>query len=135
MKSLLTFTFAAAVMLAAAAVQAGGPYCDECPSQRGMTHADRYAAHAASRVPWHGQYYHTEWGRPLALVVPPTANNYTSWGWGVPSYRMMPLHHQFARRYPGPGAGAGGAGFPVYPTPPWPSDTEQFGVYHVRGPW
>jgi hypothetical protein len=132
MKSILTLTLALAAILAAASAHAGHPYCNECPSQHGMTHADKWAAHAASRVPWHGQYYHTEYNAPLALVVPPTANNYTSWGWGVPSYRIMPLHHQFHRRYPGAGVAAGS---PMYPTPPWPSDTEQFGVYYVRGPW
>jgi hypothetical protein len=126
---------AAAALLAAASIaQAGHVYPNECPSTAGMTHHDLHAAHRASRVPWHGQYYHTEYNRPVALVVPPTASNYTSWGWGVPSYRMMPLHHQFHRRYPG-NAGVAGAGFPLYPTPPWPSDTEQFGVYYVRGPW
>ena len=45
---------------------------------------------------------------------------------------MTPIYHQFRRSYPGPFAG-GGQGF--YPTPTWPSHTDQFGVYYVRGPW
>jgi len=37
----------------------------------------------------------------------------------------------FQRPYPGPYGG--GVGF--LPTPYWPSDTRQFGIYPVRGPW
>jgi hypothetical protein len=74
-------------------------------------------------------------GRPIALVVPPTAEFESQYAWGVPSSRVMPLYHQFRRPYPGPGAlpGSGGAGF--LPTPNQPSDTVQFGVNAVRGPW
>ena len=80
---------------------------------------------------WHGNYSHAEYGRPVALVVPPTAQLQTDWGWGVPSSRISRIEHQFGRNYPGPGPFAG-----PYPDPPqWPRDTRQFGVYHVRGPW
>lgn len=81
---------------------------------------------------WHGGYYHSEYGAPVALVVPPTAHQRTEWGWGVGNTRIRRIDHQFSRPYPGPGAGMG-TGF--YPTPPWPSDTTQFGVHYVRGPW
>jgi len=80
---------------------------------------------------WHGAYYHVAWGSPVALVVPPTARYQTHWGWGVGNTRVAPIYHQFEHDYPGPAVG--GQGF--LPTPPWPSDTDQFGVYYVRGPW
>ena len=55
----------------------------------------------------------------------------TNWGWGVGSSRLERLDHQFSRNYPGYGP-FGGA---YRTTPIWPSDTTQFGVYYVRGPW
>lgn len=82
--------------------------------------------------PWHGPYAHRAWGAPVALVVPPTAGMTTEWRWGVSGTRIVPIYHQFGRPYPGPGQ-VGGAGF--RPTPAWPSDTTQFGVNYVRGPW
>ena len=51
---------------------------------------------------------------------------------GVTQTEMMPIYHQFRRPYPGDGAGMG-VGF--LSTPRWPSHTDQFGVYYVRGPW
>lgn len=80
---------------------------------------------------WHRGYYHTAYGAPLALVVPPTAATHTEFGWGVGTTRVSPIYPQFTRPFPGPYWG--GQGF--LPTPLWPSDTEQFGVYYVRGPW
>lgn len=80
--------------------------------------------------PWHGEYYHTAWGVPVALVVPPTAGLATDYSWGVSGTRVTPLYRQFNREYPG-AVSAGG----FLPTPKWPSDTAQFGVYPVRGPW
>jgi len=83
---------------------------------------------------WHSAWYDPAEGRPIALVVPPTAEFQTQYGWGVPSSRVAPIYHQFRRPYPGPGAvGGGGGGF--MPTPNQPSDTVQFGVNAVRGPW
>ena len=67
-------------------------------------------------------------------MVPPTAEFMTQYSWGVPSSRVMPLYHQYRRPYPGPGASAGGGGG-FLPTPNQPSDTVQFGVNAVRGPW
>ncbi len=81
---------------------------------------------------WHGNYYNAAWGTPVALVVPPTARSYVSYGWGVGGTRVTPIHSQFQRNWPGPA---------TYdpqrfrPTPPWPSDTDQFGIYYIRGPW
>ena len=80
---------------------------------------------------WNRNYAHYQYGRPRALVVPPTANLQTNWGWGVSSSRLSRLDHQFGRNYPGPGPFGG----PFKHTPRWPQDTNQFGVYYVRGPW
>jgi hypothetical protein len=80
---------------------------------------------------WNRNYAHTEYGQPVALVVPPTANLQTNWGWGVASSRITRIDHQFQRNYPGYGQFGG----PYRPTPIWPSDTSQFGAYYVRGPW
>jgi hypothetical protein len=110
---------ALAVLLVANAAQAGGrltamaPYC-------------------AASSPWHGGYYHVSYGVPVALVVPPTAEFQTHWGWGVGNTRVSVNWHQFRRNYPGPAYYDAGT---YQPTPYWPSDTDQFGVYYVRGPW
>ena len=99
--------------------------------------ADWMAAQEAAVRSWHAGYYHTTWGAPVALVVPPTARMQTRWGWGVAQSTMSPLYHQFERPYPGSSVGQGyGSGvMPLRPTPHWPSHTDQFGVYYVRGPW
>lgn len=91
----------------------------------------RVAAHRQHYLAWHGDYYDVTYGVPIALVVPPTAGMSTDYHWGVAGMRVTPNYHQFARPYPGPMA----AGQPFLPTPRWPSDTNQFGVYYVRGPW
>ena len=83
---------------------------------------------------WHSAWYDPAEGRPIALVVPPTAEFQAQYSWGVPSSRVAPIYHQFRRPYPGPGA-VGGAGGGFLPTPNQPSDTVQFGVNAVRGPW
>jgi hypothetical protein len=80
---------------------------------------------------WNRNYAYTDYGQPTALLVPPTANLQTNWGWGVASSRISRIDHQFQRNFPGYGAFGG----PFRPTPVWPSDTTQFGVYYVRGPW
>jgi hypothetical protein len=82
---------------------------------------------------WHSAWYSPWEGRPLALVVPPTAEFTTEYSWGVPSSRVLPLVHQYHRPYPGPGAVSGRYRF--RPTPNQPSDTVQFGVQSIRGPW
>ena len=81
---------------------------------------------------WHGNYYSSAWGRPVALVVPPTADYATHWGWGVGNTRITPICAQFQPNCPGV-EGYNGQG--LRPTLPWPSHTDQFGVYYVRGPW
>ncbi|OYV87578.1 MAG: hypothetical protein B7Z73_09885 [Planctomycetia bacterium 21-64-5] len=88
-------------------------------------------ARRQSGTEWAGGYYHTMWGQPVALVVPPTAELQTHWNWGVAQTSVTPIWPQFTRAYPGPYAG--GRGF--LPTPRWPGSTDQFGVYYVRGPW
>jgi len=82
--------------------------------------------------PWHGNYYNQTYGQPLALVVPPTAHMRQTFSWGVSQNHMYPIHHQFGRSASFPRAAAAGQ---FQPTPPWPSHTDQFGVYYVRGPW
>jgi hypothetical protein len=91
----------------------------------------RGAVSSSASGAWHGNYYHTMWGQPVALVVPPTAEYQTNYSWGVPSVRVERINHQFGPGQAGPYFG--GQGF--YPTPLIPSDTNQFGVYYIRGPW
>jgi hypothetical protein len=82
--------------------------------------------------PWHTGYYHTAWAKPVPLVVPPTAKYQTMWGWGVGNFRVAPVYQQFE----GPAWGQPYMGVERwYPTPYWPYDTLQFGVYYIRGPW
>ena len=87
--------------------------------------------HRAQYYNWNRNYAYTDYGQPTALIVPPTAQLQTNWGWGVASSRISRIDHQFQRNYPG-NAMFGG---PFRPTPVWPSDTTQFGIYPVRGPW
>lgn len=100
--------------------------------------ADWIAAQRAATQSWHAGYSHTSWGAPVALVVPPTARMQTRMGWGVSQTTVSPIYHQFERPYPG-GMMAEGSTLPgvmpLRPTPRWPSHTDQFGVYYVRGPW
>ena len=91
-----------------------------------------FACRYARSYPWHGGYYNVSWGMPVALVVPPTVGTQTRWGWGVGNVRVTPICHQFQRGWPGP---VGYDPRMFRPTPRWPSDTEQFGIYYVRGPW
>jgi hypothetical protein len=98
-------------------------YCCDCGYMKPVKRAEWYN--------WNRNYAYTDYGVPTALVVPPTANLQTNWGWGVASSRISRIDHQFQRNYPGSGPFGG----PFRPTPIWPSDTTQFGVYYVRGPW
>src|SRR5262245_1804010 len=63
--------------------------------------ADRLARYYANQRPWHGDYAYTQWGTPVALVVPPNSKMHTSWSWGVAQTEMVPIYHQFHRDYPG----------------------------------
>ncbi len=94
--------------------------------------AQAYAFDGPSASSWHGYYYDAAWGMPGALVVPPGVHTQANLSWGVPSSRTDPIYFQFSRAWPGPGNYDRSA---FLPTPPWPSDTTQFGVYYVRGPW
>ncbi|HUY36799.1 MAG TPA: hypothetical protein VMV69_28960 [Pirellulales bacterium] len=103
---------------------------DSCACTRGR--ANCLAQQHSATAPWHGDYYDMMWGEPVALVVPPTADVQTHWNWGVGQTAITPIWHQYRRAYPGPFV-PGVKGF--LPTPRWPSSTDQFGVYYVRGPW
>jgi hypothetical protein len=87
--------------------------------------------HRAQCYNWNRNYAYTDFGAPTALVVPPTAQLQTNYGWGVASSRISRIDHQFQRNFPGYGHFGG----PFRPTPLWPSDTTQFGIYPVRAPW
>jgi hypothetical protein len=98
------------------------------------THYGHGARWRASMHPWHGRYSNVQYGQPIALVVPPTAELTTDYGWGVCSSRMTRIDHQFQR----PWRGSFPTQYPPYgfmPGAAWPSDTRQFGTYYVRGPW
>lgn len=117
------FLTALAVAILTGDAFAGGP----------RVRAARNAAWFSSARPWHGEYAYTPIGSPTALVVPPHADTMAAWGWGVTSSEIRPLYHQFGRADPG-GAMFGEAN-PYRHTPVYPSHTDQFGIYPVRGPW
>ena len=94
--------------------------------------ASAWTRNKAPASTWHGGYYDAEWGMPLALVVPPNAEMQTNYGWGVGATRTTPIHYQYQSGYPIPGY-YNRAWF--QPVPAWPSDTNQLGVYYIRGPW
>lgn len=106
---------------------AGGAYYGDGPA-----YDDEVAMYPYSSA-WHAGYSHTMWGRPLALVVPPTARRQTIWSWGVSTTQVAPINAQFT--YPSAGYSYMGGGGPYLPSPYWPTDTRQFGVYYIRGPW
>jgi hypothetical protein len=114
-----TAALLAATIMGSACAEAGTPLNNWLARRR------------ARQYPWHGYYYHTGWGQPVAQVVPPTAPLQTHWSWGVAQTSVTPIWHQFRHGWPGPYEG--GIGF--WGTPRWPSHTDQFGVYYVRGPW
>lgn len=111
--------------------------CSLCVTSQAQAVHPRYRADYLARRysearPWHGAYYHTNYGVPLALVVPPNAKMISSYGWGVTATEINPIYHQFSRPFPGYIDASGAL---LLPTPPWPSHTDQFGVYPIRGPW
>ena len=120
------------MLAAAAALLAAWGWTDEASAGLG-TIKSRVAYRQSQTYPWHGYYYDVAWGVPVAVVVPPTAESQTHWGWGVGATRVTPIQHQFQRAYPGGPEGYGRNYF--RPTPPWPSSTDQFGDYYIRGPW
>ncbi|MFP6675615.1 MAG: hypothetical protein VB878_11110 [Pirellulaceae bacterium] len=92
--------------------------------------ANRWGRAHTMTTPWNGPYYHINYGRPVALVVPPTVTSSTHLGWGVTGTETRPIYSQFSRGGPGTVNRARLRG-----TPPWPQHTDQFGIYYVRGPW
>ena len=63
-------------------------------SSKGLTHE-------AMRRPWHQSYYHSQWGRPVPLVVPPVAGMHTEYSWGVTMNEMRPIYHHYSRSISG----------------------------------
>ncbi|MBI3838231.1 MAG: hypothetical protein HY288_09905, partial [Planctomycetia bacterium] len=106
LRTLAAAALALAAVVSAARVQA----FDE-------THYGHDARWRASLRPWHGRNYNVQYGTPLALVVPPTAELQTDYTWGVTSSRVSRINHQFQR--PWPNGYLAPHGF--RPTPPWPS--------------
>jgi hypothetical protein len=92
---------------------------------------DRFAQLRASRMSWHGPYYDTEYGAPVAVLLPPTVKMQSSYSWGVAQTERYPVWPQFKRPYANPIGG----GMSLRPTPLWPSHTDQFGDYYIRAPW
>lgn len=103
---------------------------DQANAQR---RGDRIAARHARGMSWHAPYVHTATGLPLAYIVPPTAHMQTKWSWGVAQNTMSPIYHQFRRSHPGESAELSSEQFNH--TPRWPSHTDQFGIYYIRGPY
>ncbi len=94
------------------------------------------ARYRAAYHHWHGPFYHAAYGAPMALIIPPTAEYTSDYAWGVCGTSQSRNDTQFQRPYPGPyGYDYGYGSYGFMPTPPWPSNTRQFGVYPVRGPW
>jgi hypothetical protein len=120
------------ILALAAVVVAGLGSANQAHAVWPRQRADYLASRYAEARPWHGNYYHTRYGVPLALVVPPNAKVISSYGWGVTATEINPLYHQFQRPFPGY---IDASGAMLLPTPPWPSHTDQFGVYPIRGPW
>jgi hypothetical protein len=104
------------------AVQAGGHHATE----------KRYFLRGRNKS-WHSGWYNPAAGRPVPLVVPPTSEFVSEYSWGVPSSRVMPLYPQYRKPFPGPGYVPGERR--LMPTPDQPSDTVQFGIHAIRGPW
>jgi len=94
------------------------------------TWGDYWARNQAMQKPWHGDFYYLPTGQPTALIVSPTITMQQNYSWGVSQNTMTPVYHQFGQ---GPAGGGGGGQFKA--TPHWPSHTDQFGIYPVRGPW
>ena len=94
---------------------------------------DRWNLRAARVTPWHANYNHTAWGRPLALVVPPTARTHVRWGWGVAQSEVAPIYHQYRR--PFPQEINNGEKQTMHATPTPATHTDQFGAFYIRAPW
>ncbi|MFP6610976.1 MAG: hypothetical protein VB875_14775 [Pirellulales bacterium] len=135
MKSLILNLIASLVVAAGLAGVGQAQECNCCNNGNRALSLRRGEAcpQDALSHPWHYNYYHAAWGSPVALVVPPTAERQYNLGWGVANSRLTRICHQFGRAHPGEVVDGEGRRFLA--TPRWPSDTSQFGVYYVRGPW
>jgi hypothetical protein len=129
MRRTVPLTLVAVVVLAATAVDVNESDAIEWGRRLARTSS---WADGGSSVPWHAGYAHAAYGAPVALVVPPTAGTQRDYSWGVPSSRRTQITPQFGRGNVPVGVEEAG-GF--RPTPRWPSDTNQIGVYYIRGPW
>ena len=119
------------ILTVAAALLTAGQWTSEATAGHG-TVKGRVAYRQSQTYPWHGGYYDSAWGTPVAVVVPPTAESQTHWGWGVGATRVTPIQHQYQRAYPGASVYSRSA---FRATPRWPSSTDQLGDYYIRGPW
>jgi len=85
---------------------------------------------------WHSPWYDPAEGRPIALVVPPTAEFQTQYSWGVPSSRVVPIYHQFRRPYPGAGCDRWRCGGRWHGAHAHADVAQRHGaVRRERGPW
>ena len=82
---------------------------------------------------WNTIYYDPAWGMPEAVVVPPTARKQWNYSWGVGGSRLSLVGPRYQVEFPGPPSAYNQRDY--LPTPPQPSNTRQFGVNYVRGPW
>ncbi len=120
------------ILAAAAAMLIASGWTTDALAGRGNL-KDRIAYRQSQHYPWHGSYYDAAWGVPVAVVVPPTVETQTHYGWGVGATRVNSIQHQYQRNYPGQESAYGRPRF--HATPAWPSSTDQFGDYYIRGPW
>ena len=125
MKRLILIPTVLFVLLALGLVESA--QCQQRQTRMGAIAYDRAQTYA-----WHGNYYSPAWGMPVALVVSPKVRSQTHWGWGVGNTRVVGIPHQYEPGYPTPGDYDRSQ---FRPTPPWPTDTKQYGVYYIRGPW
>ena len=119
----------AALLLAAVALDdahaIGPPYGPEAHRAKKL---DRFYS---NNYTWHGGYYNSAYGTPVAVLMPPTVTMQTNYGWGVGNTRISRIRGRFGSEYSGHVQGDTG----FRPRPAWPTDTTQYGLYYVRGPW
>lgn len=136
-RALLALCVLSAMFATKATAEDGYGYTYEGNASAVQDYTFNSNAPAAPMMPeystWHAGYYHTMWGRPVAMVVPPTATHHTNWGWGIGNTRVTPIYPQ----YLGPmNSAVTQMGYGPYRAQPYyTSDTLQFGVYYIRGPW
>src|SRR3982750_1304866 len=61
--------------------------CGDCGYMKPVCRAQCYN--------WNRNYAYTDFGAPTALLVPPTAQLQTNWGWGVASSRICRIDPPF----------------------------------------